>query len=117
MRATTARIETFTGWEAVTGHETAPRNVKNAALLVAAPFIGLAFVVGLPIFGLAVLAWFAARALRAHWARAARFTRNVVLFAAAPFVGLLYVLAFPLVGLGTLVWMAVRAACERPAAA
>lgn len=116
MRATTTTYEMFAGWErAPVNHEAATRNLKNAALVVAAPLLGLAFAVGFPLFGLAALAWMAARAVRE--ARLGRHVRNVLLFAAAPFVGLAYVLAFPFVGLGTLAYLAARAARERPAAA
>jgi hypothetical protein len=116
MRATTTTYEMLAGWEpAPASHEAATRNVKNAALVVAAPLLGLAFAVGFPLFGLAALAWMAVRALRE--AHLGRYVKNVLLFAAAPFVGLAYVLAFPLVGLGTLVVLAARAARERPAAA
>lgn len=37
--------------------------LKRVATLVAAPFIGLAFVIALPVLGLGLLAWFGVRAL------------------------------------------------------
>ncbi len=116
MRAATARFETYAAYATPAHNPAVARNVRNIALLAAAPFIGLAFVVGFPVIGLAALAWLAWRALREHHARVARAARNVLLFAAAPFVGLAYALAFPFVGLGALAWMAVRAARERAAA-
>jgi len=42
---------------------TAGRFAKNAALFLASPFIGLAYVVALPFFGLGLAAWTAWRAL------------------------------------------------------
>jgi len=90
---------------------------STVVLLGAAPFIGLAFVVALPFFGLALFAWLAAKALlanrRALWTR----VRNVVLFLAAPFIGLAYAVALPFVGVGALVWIALSAALKHPAAA
>lgn len=87
----------------------------TAAMLVAAPFIGLAFVVVLPFAGLAYIAWLAMKALLtsrpAFWRRA----RNVALFFAAPFIGLVYALALPFVGLGAVVWLGVNGA-RKPSA-
>ena len=85
----------------------------NVALAVAAPFIGLVFVVALPLVGLAMLAWAGARALARRAKPLARFAKNVALFAAAPFVGLGYALAFPFVGIGILVWRGTRAIVYR----
>lgn len=68
MRATT--YEALNGWNPTAAHEAAAAvkaaaaPVKTAAMLVAAPFIGLAFAVGFPVFGLAALAWMATRAAR-----------------------------------------------------
>ncbi len=89
-----------------------PRSaLKSAALLIAAPFAGLAFVLAAPIIGLATLVWMAARALAAHDApkKAARFLKNVVLFLGAPFIGLAYLVAFPVIGMGMIAWMGIKA--------
>ena len=86
---------------------------RNVALAVAAPFIGLAFVVLFPIAGLAMLAWLGARALARRAGRIARFAKNVALFLAAPFVGLAYTLAFPVIGAGMLACMAARGLMKR----
>ena len=85
----------------------------NVALAVAAPFIGLVFVVALPLVGLAMLAWAGARALARRAKPLARFAKNVALFVAAPFVGLAYAVAFPFVGMGILVWRGTRAIVKR----
>lgn len=78
-------------------------------LFVAAPFIGLAYALFLPVFGLGVLAWTAVRTLARHG-----FVRNLALFAAAPFIGLAYALLLPLVGLGVLAWMGARMLMKQP---
>jgi len=85
-------------------------------LFVAAPFIGLAYALFLPFFGLAVLAWMGARALVRYntLIRLAGFLKNVALFVAAPFIGLAYALLLPFVGLGMLAWMAVRTLVKQP---
>ena len=83
--------------------------VWNAALAVAAPFIGLVYVIAFPLVGLAILAWIGARALARRARPLARFAKNVALFIAAPFVGLAYAVAFHFVGMGILVWRGARA--------
>lgn len=91
----------------------APRRgaLKSAALLIGAPFAGLAFVLAAPIIGLATLLWMAARALAAHDAprKAARFAKNVALFLGAPIIGLAYLVAFPVIGFGMIAWMGIKA--------
>lgn len=106
MRANTARIATAAVYGPIAYHEpvaakphTAANGAKAVALACAAPFIGLAFVVGLPFFGLGYLVWTVARL---------RFVKNVLLFIAAPFIGLAYALAFPFVGIALLAWTALR---------
>ncbi len=120
MRANTATVRTHP----VTGHEfdrvmheaaNTAHAVKPAVLMAAAPFIGLAYVVALPVLGLGALAWLGAKALAARWRTAARVARNLALFFAAPFVGLVYALAFPFVGVAMLAWWGLRAAAHRPA--
>lgn len=110
MKANTATLGTYT--VAGAGIERA----TNAALICAAPFIGLAYVIALPVIGLGALAWLGLKALAARWKTAARAVRNVALFFAAPFVGLAYAVAFPFVGAGMLVWWAARGATRRHAA-
>lgn len=84
---------------------------KNIALLFAAPVVGLAYVIALPIIGLGMLVWMGAKALVSE--KVAGFLKNVALFFAAPFVGLAYTLAFPLIGLGLLAWMGAKALVKR----
>jgi CheY-like chemotaxis protein len=89
--------------------------IKSIALFVAAPFIGLFYLVVGPIVGLAMLAWIGLKALGEQQAvrRAAVFVKNVALFLAAPFIGLAYALLFPFIGLGMLAWNGVQAMRNR----
>lgn len=91
--------------------------LKKVALLMAAPFIGLLFVVFLPYVVTAMLAWFGVRALAAKIPlvrSALHFLKNVALFIAAPFVGLAYVLLLPAVGFGMLAWIGVQSLTKKP---
>ena len=120
VTANTATVRNFpvTGYEFDrVMHEAANTThaVKAVALMAAAPFIGLAYVIALPVLGLGALAWLGLKVLAARWKTAARVARNVVLFFAAPFVGLAYALALPFVGVAMLAWWGVRAAAHRPA--
>jgi CheY-like chemotaxis protein len=94
----------------------APGALRSFAMLAAAPFLGLAFVVAFPFVGLGILAWTGLRAAYARYAwvgRVGRFARNVALFFAAPFIGLAYAIAFPFVGLGLLGWHGYRALMDK----
>jgi len=85
-------------------------NLKNVALFIAAPFIGLAYAVLLPWVGIAMLAWVGGKAfvqLRAV-RKTLTFMKNVALFLAAPFVGLAYAVLLPFVGTAMLVWVGVQ---------
>jgi len=103
------------------------RLLKNIALFVAAPFVGLAGIILFPIIGLALLAWTAGKAWRQRKVAAesepsavrsiARFVKNVTLFFAAPFVALAYIALFPIIGLGMLAWTGGQAWRQRNAAA
>ncbi len=77
--------------------------VKNIALFFAAPFIGLAYVIALPIVGFGLLAVLAARV-----AARIQVVRTVGMMIAAPVLGLAFVAFFPLVGLAMLAWMGGR---------
>jgi len=78
--------------------------VKNIALFLAAPFIGLAYLIAFPFVGLGMLAWMGVRTL----AKNAK-VRHAALFAAAPMIGLGYVVFAPLIGFALLVRTGVRA--------
>jgi hypothetical protein len=92
---------------------------KNLAKLLAAPFIGLAYAVLLPLLGIAMLTWTAAQALMAIPAARKILMRvkDIALFVAAPFIGLIYAVMQPLVGITMLVSLGVKAWMSRPAKA
>jgi len=85
-------------------------------LFVAGGFIGLAYALFLPFFGLALLAWMGVQAVFRLDAlkRLGTFLKNVSLFVAAPFIGLAYAILLPFVGLGVVAWLGTRALLKRP---
>lgn len=85
--------------------------VKDIALFLAAPFIGLAYIIALPVVGFAFLAVLAVRAAAKFKAvRAlALVLKHAGMLIAAPFIGLAYVVFFPVICLGLLVWTGGRA--------
>jgi CheY-like chemotaxis protein len=88
--------------------------LKATGMLLAAPLVGLAYVVALPFVGLGALAWLAAKPLARRLRTIVPFLKNVGLFLAAPFVGLAYVVAFPFIGAALLVWRAIKGLSRRP---
>jgi CheY-like chemotaxis protein len=99
--------------EALLAEPGAPASaLKNIALFLAAPFIGLVYIVALPFVGLGFLAVMGARAAAAKYGAVktlGRVSRQVGMLIAAPFIGLAFVIVFPLVGLAMLAWMGGRA--------
>jgi hypothetical protein len=85
----------------VTAEEKRTGVAKGIALFLAAPFIALAYLMALPVVGLAALAWIAAKALAAR----VPVVKTIALAIAAPFIGLAFILVAPVVGLGALVRM------------
>jgi len=85
--------------------------LKNIALFFASPFLGLAYIIALPVVGLAVLAICAGRA--AAKVPALRTIglvfKHIGMLVAAPFIGLAYVVFFPVICLGLLAWTGGRA--------
>jgi len=92
----------------VTEHVTA--TTRTLLLLTAAPFIGLAFALALPVICVALTVYYSVKMIGARWATIAKHVKNVVLFFAAPFVGLAYIIALPVVGLGMVAYLGVKAA-------
>jgi CheY-like chemotaxis protein len=86
--------------------------VKNIALFVAAPFIGLAYIIALPIVGIGALAVLACRAGSKNGTLkgAAVALKHVAMVIAAPFFGLAYMVLFPFIGIALLLWMGGKAA-------
>lgn len=83
--------------------------LKNIALFLAAPFIGLAYVVAMPFVALGTLGWLAAKAA----VRRFPALKNIAFFFAAPMIGLGYIVAMPFVGIGLLAWFGSRALLKR----
>ena len=81
--------------------------VKNVALFLAAPFIGLVYAVFMPIVGLGVLLWMAGRELATppQRARVLGGLKVMAKLVAAPFIGLAFVVFGPFIALGTLLWV------------
>ena len=79
-------------------------HLKNVALFIAAPFVGLVYLMTFPLFGLGMLAWMAGKKLLAN-----EKTRPVVLAIAAPFITVAFVTLGPVVGLGAMAWIGGRA--------
>jgi CheY-like chemotaxis protein len=89
--------------------------LKNISLFFAAPFIGLAYIVALPLVGLGVFAVLAVRAAAKIEAvrTVGQTLKHVGMIVAAPVFGLAYVVLFPFIGLALLLWMAGKAAVAR----
>ena len=85
--------------------------LKNIALFFAAPFIGLAYIVALPLVGLGFMAVLAGRAAAKYDAvkTAGLVLKNIGMVIAAPVIGLVYILLLPFFGLALLLWMAGKA--------
>jgi len=100
--------------------EAAGSAFKNILLFFAAPFLGLAYIIALPVVGLAVVAVLLARLAAARFPvirHAALVLRTVALTVAAPLVGLVYVVFFPFIGLAALAWLGTRAVAGNARAA
>ncbi len=82
---------------------------KNIVLFLAAPFIGLVYLVAMPFVGLGALVWIGAKAL----AEKIPALKAVALAIAAPFIGLAFVVAMPFLGLGALAWVGSRSLAAR----
>ena len=87
----------------------------NILLFFAAPFIGLAYIIALPVVGLGAIAVLATRAaLKIEKVRTVAVTlKHIAMVFAAPVLGLAYVILFPFIGLATLLWLAGRAVAAR----
>jgi CheY-like chemotaxis protein len=83
--------------------------IKNIALFMVAPFVGLAYLVLFPFIGLGMMAWFGAKefARIAESKPALKVVKNVVMVLAAPVIGLGFVVVAPFAGIAALVWAAV----------
>jgi CheY-like chemotaxis protein len=110
-------------WPETTVEPSAPspalRFIKNVALFLAAPFVGLAYILAFPIVGLGMLAWTAIQAQQKKAEEAAKLQpaapakpsalKTAALVLAAPFIALAYVIVGPILGLGLLLWFGFQA--------
>ena len=84
--------------------------IKNIALFMIAPLVGLDYAMLFPVFALGTLAWIGGKALIESVAvkAAMRHAKKLAMIASAPVVGLLFVTTFPVAGIAALVWMGVH---------
>jgi CheY-like chemotaxis protein len=89
--------------------------LMNVLLFFAAPFIGLAYIIALPLVGLGAFAVLAARGAGKNETVKTILAslKTITMVFAAPLIGLAYVVLFPFLGLATLVWLAGRAIAAR----
>lgn len=121
--AQSANVAARMAWPETTAEPSAPnqtaRFIKNVALFLAAPFVGLAYILAFPIVGLGMLAWTAIQAQKKKAEAAATLQpvapakpsalKTIALMFAAPFIGLAFVVVGPIVGLGLLLWFGFQA--------
>jgi len=78
---------------------------KNVASFLAAPFIGLAYIVAMPFVAAGMLAWFGGKAL----AKKLPIVKPIALTLAAPVLGLAFIVAAPFIGLALFGWYGTKA--------
>jgi hypothetical protein len=72
--------------------------IKNIALLMIAPFIGLAYAIAMPFVAIGVLAWLVGKELA---------QMKIAKLAAAPFAGLAMLAVIPFAGIAMLAWVGI----------
>lgn len=77
---------------------------RNVLLFLAAPFVGLAYLIAFPFVGLAMLAWHAGKAVMKN-----DTIRPFAMIIAAPVITLAFVIIGPVVGLCALAWIGGKA--------
>jgi len=85
---------------------------KNIALFLAAPFIGLAYIIALPFAGFGMLAWIGLRAAARKYSAvraAGQVLRVAGYVVCAPFIALAWIILLPFTGLAMLAWMGAQA--------
>ena len=90
--------------EAAVAKAAAGTRVKDIALFLVAPFVGLAYIIAFPLVGLGMIAWLVGKKLLAN-----KSTRPIMLGITAPFATIALVTVAPVLGLGALVWVGARA--------
>lgn len=83
--------------------------LKNVALFLAAPFVGLAYILAMPFVATGMILWFGAKALAKKAAALPDSVKKPALVMASPFLGLAFILALPAIGIGALGYFAVKA--------
>ena len=88
-------------------------------MFLAAPFVGLVYILTFPIVGLGMLAWTAIQAQKKKAEDAAALQpaapakpsvmKTAAMIVAAPLLGLAFVVAGPIAGLGLLLWFGFQA--------
>ncbi|MBP6337248.1 MAG: response regulator [Vitreoscilla sp.] len=106
--------QTIAGLHAEVGRGS-EENLKKLGLLVAAPFIGLAYFLALPFVGLALLAGMGVKAGAEKFMKAETRAQvwQVAQILAAPFIGLAFVMLAPFVGLAILGGMVLKLIAQR----
>jgi CheY-like chemotaxis protein len=74
--------------------------IRNIALFLIAPFVGLVYAMMLPFIGVGMLLWIAGKELSRKPAGA--LVMKAAMLVASPFIGLVFILAAPFLGLVTL---------------
>lgn len=97
-------VNTGKGYTVTGSNARVGTHARNIALFFAAPFIGLAYLLALPVVGFALLGWVAVKAVMNN-----DKARPVALALAAPFIGLAFVTVGPIAGLGALAWFGGKA--------
>ena len=96
---------------------TAADVARRIGMLVAAPMLGLAFVLVLPFAAVAAMVglplWYGAKVLARNAGSLKTWAKNVALFLVAPVAGLAYVFAMPFVMIGMLAWTGIKALRNR----
>ena len=95
------------------------RFIKNVALFLVAPFVGLAYILTFPIVGMGMLAWTAIQAQKKKAEEASALQpaapakpsmlKTTAMMIAAPLIGLAFVVVGPILGLGLLLWYGSQA--------
>jgi CheY-like chemotaxis protein len=78
--------------------------VKNVLLFLAAPFVGLAYLMAFPFVGMGMLAYIGWKAVMKN-----DTLRPIAMIVAAPVITLAFVTIGPIVGLGALAWIGGKA--------
>lgn len=78
---------------------------KRIALFLAAPFVGLAYIAAMPFVAVAMLVWFAVKALAA---KTPAELKKVAMIVVGPLLGLGFIVALPAVGITALGYYALK---------